>query len=402
MSHSSSFSFPKLFLPAALIALAVPSAAATAQVSGDQGPWLVTTNNSVMSVVPVIDHSDSALFRVQIDTAPFVQTSPGGWFAMAGFEPTDIDAIALRSTFWGPVHRTSFAFSLLSNEAGFLDGDVLGIAPGGGALVIATESALLGMLGIPSGNIDLDGVAFDDQGRLLFSLQGSHSGTVFGDVENGDVLRVEPDGSLTRLATEADVQTALFLATGLTDPIGDVHGVEWIGGALFVAVQAPSSVDGTVLRVGDAPALIATELSFGLMGAEIDGIAYLGDGVPAPTISMSHAVASPGSFIHSEGNGFQPGAAVLVLAAGSPGHTSAFGLGSFGDLLLDPLDPGLVAAAAVGFPILSANGLGQFSADFFLPITDLGGAWMGSSGWSMQAVDLSDLSITAPIRIKVQ
>ncbi len=402
MCHST-FSTPfRSLLTSAVLLSAATSAVATPGIQTDTGPWVVSTSSAVSTVVPLIEHSDVSLIRVEAGVPPYVQTSIGGWFALTGFDLGDVDALAFRDHPGGKAHRGSLAFSLLSNDGGFRDGDVLGISAGAGAEVLVPEVALLVLLGIPGGNIDIDGVAFDDQGRLLFSLQGAQTGTVLGDVENGDVLRVESGGGLTRIATEADVEYALFLATGQADPIGDVHGVEWIGGELYVAVQAPSAVDGSILRMGANPGLVAPELSFGLIGEELDAIAYLGDGVSAPTISLNLAVASPGAFVHGEGRGFTPGAPVLVLTAGNPGYSAGPKLGSFGELFLDPLDPWLAATALSGFTVAVADGTGSFSSDFFLAPSDPGGTWMGSQGWSLQAVDLMNLSLTAPLRIQVQ
>jgi hypothetical protein len=394
------FSIPSVSLAAAALLALAPSPAVGQEIPA--GPWLVTTASSMSPVIGLIDSGDSAMVRVEADVTPYVHTSAAGWFALTGFEPGDIDGFALRILEFSGLERSSIAFSLLSNEGAFRDGDVLGFAMGGGVNVLVSEDALLGILGTPSANIDVDAIAYDESGRLHFSIQSFLAGTVLGDVDNGDVLRLEPDGTLTRVVTEADVELALFVATGLTDPIGDVHGVEVIGGDIYVAVQGPSGVDGTPLRVGPNAALVAAELKLGLIGEEIDGMAYMGSTPIAPSITVDSAVANPGAFIHGEAHGFAPGAPVMILTAGNPGFSTDYGLGGFGDLFLDPTDPWLNAALSTsGVPIIAADGTGSFSVDFFLPPTEMGALWMGSMGWSIQAVDLSNMSISAPIRIQV-
>lgn len=388
----------------ALTFTATPGASQTLDVvSMEAGPWIVSTTSPIPDGAGLLDGSDSALIRVQAGLTPRVQTSMAGWLAMTGFEPSDIDGFALRPGIQGPAHRSSMAFTLLTNEAGFRDGDVLGLAPGGGATVLVSEDALLGILGVPKASIDVDALAYDDTGRMLFSIQGFLGGTVLGDVNNGDILRIEPDGSVTLVQTEDQVQGAFVQATGLADPIGDVHGLEYLGGNLYVALQGPSDVDGSLLRLGLQPGIVTPEDSFGLLGAELDAIAYLGTKAPWPAVSLDHSSGSLGAIIGGQGQGFTPGAPILILISGQQGFSSGFGLGGFGELALDPMDPWLNALVQVGgLPIVHANGEGFFGVDFGLSTTEVGGTWMGMVGWSLQAIDLATMGLTAPVRIAVQ
>jgi hypothetical protein len=383
---------------------AVPAASQAADmVSMEAGPWIVSTTSPIPDGAGLLDGSDAAMIRVEVGRTPRVQTSMAGWLAMTGFEPSDIDGFALRPGIQGPAHRSSMAFSLLTNEGGFRDGDILGLAQGGGATVLVSEDALLGILGVPMASLDVDALAYDDTGRMHFSIQGFLTGTVLGDVENGDILRIEPDGSVTRVQTEDEVQGAFVQATGLADLIGDVHGLEYLGGNLYVATQGPSDVDGSLLRLGLQPGIVTPEDSFGLLGAELDAIAYLGTSAPWPSVSLGQAAGSLGAIVRGGGQGFTPGAPILILLGGQQGFGSSYGLGGYGELAMDPMDPWLNALVQVGgLPIVHANGEGFFGVDFGLSASEAGGMWMGTTGWSFQAIDLATMELTAPVRIAVQ
>ena len=97
---------------------------------------------------------------------------------------SDIDAFAHRpgST---PGRADSNVFSLLSNEGGFLDGDIIALAFGGGATLLVSELDIATAMGAAGANIDVDALAYDDQGRILFSLSDP-----VGSVQDGDILRI--------------------------------------------------------------------------------------------------------------------------------------------------------------------------------------------------------------------
>ena len=350
----------------------------------------------------LMDHDDACLIQVAPGKAAFTSLTLGHWFALAGFQPGDIDALGLLPVGLGDDHRAALAFSLLSNEAGFLDGDVLGIGLGNGLVTLVPEAALTALLGVPTANIDVDALDYDELGRLVFSLQSDLAGTVFGDVANGDVLRLEPDGSLSRPYTEADVQAALDQTGMASGPIGDVQGVTSFQGELYVALQGPSSVDGGVLRLGAAPLLVVGDLDLGFGGAELDALTALESAWDLGTIALDTDVSSPGTFVHGEGHGFTPGAPLLLLVSGTPGFEAGFGFGGFGDVFLDLLDPTFLAATSVaGIPVVWADMGGSFAVDFQLPLGLWGGTWMGGNGWSYQALDVTNLALTAPFRVQL-
>lgn len=391
-----------LFAPLTLgLTLGLASLQPASAMQGSPDRWLVSTTNN-LTVGGLMDTDDACLTQVGPGALPHTYFGRGNWYALLGFEPGDIDAVGLQPVGAGDDWRGALAFSLLSNEEGFLDGDILGIGPGGGVVKLVPEEALAALLGVPGTSIDVDALDYDSGGRLLFSLQGFLSGTVLGDVNNGDILRLEPDGTLSRPFTEADVQAALDATGSGSGTVGDVHGLTVFGLDVFVAVQSPSSVDGTVLRLGNSPVIMAPEGSLGLGGDELDALTALDGAWDVGAIGLGSDVSTPGAAVHAEGHGFSANAPVLLLMAGLPGYDASFGLSGFGDLFIDLNDPWLLASsAAAGFSIVATDATGSFTLDFQLPPGEWGGTWNGGQGWSFQALDLVNLSLAAPFRVQL-
>ena len=381
----------------ALLAPALVAGFALAGLAADPPDrWLVSTTSPV-TATGVVDGDDASLLRVSADAPPMDDVTGATWWATAGLRPGDVDAVGLQPGV-APGHRGALAVSLLSNEGGFLDGDVLGLAPGGGLELRVAEGDLAAALGLPDASLDLDALDWDDAGRLCFSLQADLTGTLLGEVRNGDVLRLEPDGTVTRPFAEADVQAALTAATGLTGAVGDVHGLAVTGGDTWVVVQGPSAVDGTALRLGAAPLLAGDEALFGLGGAELDALVALPAAYARGSLAVDQDLASPGAAVAGTGAGFAPGAPVVVVATGGQGGVTDLGLGGFGELALDLFDPVL---ASPTWPVLQADALGRFQVTLTLPPGLFGGTWQDTWGWTFQALDLATLELTAPLRIQL-
>lgn len=371
--------------------------------------WLVSTTSTVpggAATDALLDKDDACLFQVDVGQSSHTHTTRGNWFAMAGFVPGDIDGLALRGGAALAGHRSSLLFSLLSDEAGFQDGDVLGLGAGGQVEVVVAEADIALALGTPDASLDVDGFDFDAEGRLVFSLQADLSGTMLGDVERGDILRMEGPGAVSLLHSTSDVQFALDMAASLagvgSGALGDVHGIAIVDGEVCVAVQSPSALDGAVVRVGPSPAIVTNETSMRLSGAELDALAALPSSYAVGSIALSQHTAVPGTLVHGEGHGFTPGAPVIMMMVGDPGPGLDLGVAGYGELMVDPND-GFWSAhyPLTGFPLQIADAGGSFQVDFGLPTGSAGVAWAGTSGWSFQAFDLSTLSLTAPFRVQV-
>jgi hypothetical protein len=378
-----------------LASFALPAAA--------QGPRVVVSTTDDVGAAAGVPFSvlDGDLVTVQAGQ-PVVPYLAGGHFqAVSGFRPGDIDAFA-HLPGPRPGSATGNVFSLLSNEGGFLDGDILSFANGGGATLLVSELDLALALGAGGANIDLDALAYDDQGRILFSLADNLLGTPLGDVLDGDLLRLEPAfAGVTRLLGEADVQARFTQVTGLNDPILDLQAVEWAGGELWAAVQSPSRHDGSILALELNRRIVFDENDMGLGGAEVDALGGLRPGDEIPVFHMSQDLALPGDLVHIETRG-RPGAVVAVILAGSSGYLSFSRFPGFGAWYVNPLDPWLNSLMAAHLiPFVGLDGAGRFSTDWNLPTSMVFGTGpAGELGWSFQLMDLVNKELSAPFRIE--
>ena len=296
------------------------------------------------------------------------------------------------------------AFSLLSNEAGVLDGDVLGFSPTGGLIVLVAEEELAAGLGVPGASLDVDALAYDEAGALLFSLQADLDDSVLGPVADGDILRRDAAGAITRSWTEEAVQAACTAATGSASAIGDVQGLSYAAGQLSVLVQAPSASDGALIRIDPQPSVLFDEAQAELGGAELDAIATLDGslGADLPRLTIDPQLASPGSSMTASYLGGGPSELVVVLAAGGAGWFDAPYLAGVGGFAMDPLDPWLVNASQNGVPLVVLDVLGQANSAFQLPVGVQGGTGLaGEMGWTFQTVELGALVVGEPYRVQL-
>ena len=381
----------------AALAFASMSTLATAQMS-----FHVSTTTSIQLGPDLIDDS-SIIATGPVGTATgspipfFVQ---GHWQAVAGFVPTDIDGLGRRPG-TTPGSAGSLAFSLLSNEGGFLDGDVLGFAPGGGLEVVISESDLLAALGVPNGNLDVDALDFDAQGCLYFSLQSDLPGTALGLIEDGDVLCYQPGFAKVSIhLTEPEIQAMFAIATGSTASIGDIQAIESVGGVIWVVPQAPSSHDGAILSCSFNPTIVVEESEMGLAGAELNALT---DATPADeivTFTMTPLSAAPGDSLDIELRG-KPNSVYVALMAGASGWLDFSVRPGFGAWYLDPLDPWLNAIlSSSGAAYVLTDSQGNFTGAFDLPTSPVfGTGFGGEDGWSFQVMELPSFETSAPFRV---
>lgn len=380
---------PGLAVPLSLVLLASTASAQTPP------RFLVSTSDDLVAPVAV----DSDLLAIGGGQAASVYFSDGHWLATVGFEPSDIDAFAFR-----PLARkgtsSSFAFSLLSDEGGVEDGDVLGIAAAGGVEVLTKEDDLASALGLPGTALDVDALAFDDLGQLFFSLQSDLANTTLGQVLDGDVLFLKNDGNVDRWLSEGEVETRFIMATGSTSSITDVLGIEWVNGEIWASVQAPSAYDGAIFSCGSAPALVLDEVAAGLGGEELDAFALAPTGSIVSNLQVASTLVPAGSTVHADLYG-RPGSLQLVFMAGNAG-TYPFGqVPGFGGFFVDPLDPWLLATIlGPHTPIVQLDAAGVYAIDYLIPPDMVWGAGFGGEeGWSFQMIDGGTFEVSTPVRI---
>ncbi len=381
-------------------ALALASSLAFHGIAHAQAPspprFHVSTSSTVTIGSTVFD--DSALVSAGGGGSPFSFFVEGHWQATAGFVPGDIDAFARRPNMVAG-SAGSMVFSTLSNDGGFLDGDILGLAPGGGIEVVLPEALLAAGLGTPTANIDVDALAYDDQGSILFSLLDDLPGTLYGTVLDGDVLVREALGIVAIVMTEADVQARFTLATGSASAIGDVSGLEFSAGEVWVTVLSPSAFDGAVISCGALPGVVADEAAMGLGGAELDAIALADPDDEVPAFTLLPAAALPGDTLSVEIHG-QPNSIVVALMAGNTGWLNFGSRPGFGAWYLDPLDPWLLTILGMSATYAKLDSQGLFRATWPLPTGNVYGTGFGGElGWSFQIVEAPSLELSAPYRV---
>ncbi|MEZ5976671.1 MAG: hypothetical protein R3F34_00400 [Planctomycetota bacterium] len=376
----------------ASLAITVPALAAAPQ--GER--FLVSTTSDVGAVdaaLPLLDDAD--LVTVGGGALPEPWFMAGQWRALTDFVPADVDGLATR---WGEPRAGDLYFSFLSDEGGFRDGDVVLLDADGSFRVAIPEADVAAALGDASLVIDLDGIAFDDQGRLVFSLQDDVDSPTLGAIANGDVLMLDGVGGAVRLFTEQEATDALALATGSSSAVGDVQGLEWVNGEVWVAIQSPSAFDGAVLALGPLARIVADENEIALGGDEIDALVHLGAHRPLSLWFETQAGTYSGRVAVQ---GAAPGAPVLVVASGGVGYVPTPYLGGFGGFALDPLDPMLtVLLGGAGPPIVWSDGTGRFEGGVALTGAFALTGHDGAPGMTFQAVDLVALTQSAPFRVE--
>lgn len=385
----------------AAFGLAASAAPVRAQAPFPGALW-VSTDLDLAPIGGLPAQDDANVLRVQIGASPRAMIGTGHWQAALGVAPQDIDALAFRPGL--PFDRyDGLAFSLTIGELGVLDGDIVTFGANGKLQVLVPESAFVLALGAPGANIDVDGLAFDAVGNLYYSLESDLNTAVLGPLKDGDILRMDAAGAMTRVWTEEDVQIALTTATGLTSAILDVTALEWVQGDLWVTTIGPSSVDGSVLVLGPTPYLLAAEADFGIGGAEFDALALVPAQTEPAVLSFDFAASVPGGTVKGQIQGGTPLAPVLVLCAGNAGSLDLTALPGFGSLLLDPADPWMLATlSGPGASLGKLDAAGGLSVAFQLPPGLMGGSgFAGESGWSFQALELQPLRLGAPARIRL-
>lgn len=377
------------------------SALATA--SAAQAPRLVISTSSDPGGGPGAaagsGWEDGDLLAVAGSKAPHAYLTGCHWIATGGFAPSDVDGFAFRPG-KRPGDMDSLALSILSDVPGYADGDVLGFDQAGEFVVLESEANIVTALGLPLANVDLDAIDYDDQGRLYFSLQGNLAGTVLGDVDDGDVLRLDGNGVVDRILSEADVDACLQAATGTTSSAGDVLGVEVLNGETWVTVQSPSAFDGAVLACGATPRLVADEAAIGLGGAELSALSALPPEADFAVMDAHPRSMGPGTRFDVWFDG-PPNSTHLVLMSGNVGWVDFAHAPGFAAWCFDPTDPWLLSFfSAPAPPLVTLDSNGVYRTQYTLPTAPVfAPGWLGRDGWSFQMVDLGTLELSAPMRL---
>jgi hypothetical protein len=116
-------------------------------------------------------------------------------------------------------------FSMDGSYLQFEDGDVLRMDPQGGLQVVIPEQEFLTAIQHQSGSFDLDAMCWQGD-QLWFSVKDSLQSTLLGTIEDGDILHYDlVSAVISRVYTEADVQALVTQANGNSTAIGDVKAL---------------------------------------------------------------------------------------------------------------------------------------------------------------------------------
>lgn len=274
--------------------------------------------------------------------------------------PGGIDALS----FWPRPTTTTpcpidFVFSMSSNLGPFKDGDLLRHREGQGVEIVVAEDDFLALLLPASGSFDLDAASYDPAtDELWFSVADNLTGTVLGDVLDGDILCWQrTTGTLTLRYTEADIQSFVDLVTGGGTAIGDVLALSHVPatGELAFVVQSPSNLDASVLALDllglQAPRILPgwneTDWDF-QQATEIDALAFVGSALPQPPVlDFDLPFFAPGDIVGFRLRHGVPGTIAHGLRAVRTAYDPRPGQG-IGFLFLDPTDPHLIAQVTHG------------------------------------------------------
>jgi hypothetical protein len=278
--------------------------------------------------------------------------------------PNDVDALAFlppAASSSGAPALSGLVFSMLADQAGIKDGDIVRLAPEivpQGLEVLYSEGVLVAALEVNDGNIDVDAIAIAPDGTLLFSLAEDESlGAAQVVAQDETIFALAPGATqATVLYDAATIEQIARTALGITTPIGDVTSLEWDGGELLFTVLSPTANDATILSTAGGGTVWqgATEASFGFgVEVEIDALALRG-GTPFPAVDVDPSKAVAGTAVTVRGEGFTPGGFAFFALSGV---AAPLGVGlpapGFGAVVTSPADPVFLAAAAQAGALLA-------------------------------------------------
>lgn len=318
-------------------------------------------------------------------------------------DPNDIDAIDFVDA-PGQAVPCGLTFSLLADQSGFKDGDVLHFDPvgPGNVSVVVSEAFLVQALEVVDGNIDVDALAFADDGTMYFSLAEDELLGLAQVVMQDDDVAVLPPGAVKALPflTGTVFESAVAHALGKNVAIGDLRGIEIDGGDLLFQIQSPSDQDASVFSTKNGGMLVAgfeeSKLGFA-ENVEADALAY----APAqafPVVTATPAKPTSGATTTLTIRGLTPAKPFVVLAAQTfaPGGISAV-LPGFGALVLDPGDS-LFLASLANLPALIGVADPTGDGAFVAPAPGAAGIPLDVV---VQVVDLQSARISNPVVVEI-
>ncbi len=319
--------------------------------------------------------------------------------------PNDIDALAFLPHVPGQPMIRSAVFSLLTDQNGIKDGDIVRFDPSDpvdGLDVMFPESVLITAIGATDGNIDVDAIAFGPDGSLYFSLAEDETVGPNLVVMQDETVFVLPPGAGTANVYFTATQMEAFAqhALNITSAIGDVMSLEYLDGDLLFTVQSPSASDATILSTKNGGEIWNgyKESALGLgANAELDALAFY-SGPKFASLDAEPQAPAPAAPIDLAVDGLTPSQPFLLVLSGTIApNGSGVGAPGFSALVASPFDP-LFLLAASNAPALvgiaDAAGVAHFPA--IAPLT--GGLQFDVA---VQAYDGGNGRFSAPVVVEL-
>ncbi len=354
---------------------------------------------------------DEELLRLEFGD-PFARLwlPQGAWCSLLGdadqngsFDfPAGVDGLTWAPRGRGPQPTVlDLWFSMDADFQTWKDGDVLRISEAGAIELVYSEDSIRTALGTASA-LDLDALAINPQGKLCFSLRDGITVSVLGAIADGDVLVYDPAGSVSRMATEAEVQAWVDYAVPGAGAIGDVKGLSFepTTGDLLFLVQSPSAHDATVFSAAQGGMIYAgfAESDWGFQqSTELDAIAFVPSTfTQAPILTCDVQTVAPGQSFTLHLQHATPNTVIQGLAANRRSLRSS-DRGGFG---LSVVDLGAVVRTwPVPAGSMVSDGVGSASAQLTAPPLPAG---VLTLDLVYQAWDGSGAGLSTPTLVRVQ
>lgn len=305
-------------------------------------------------------------------------------------EPNDIDALAILPIVPGTPAIGSVVFSLLTDQNGIKDGDVVRFDPADpidGLEVLFTEAFFVSAIAASDGNIDIDALAFGPDGSVWFSLaEDEATGPNSVVLQDETIFAIAPGATTAIVAFSAlQIETIAKNALGITTAIADVLCLEFDGGNLLFTVQSPTAHDATVLSTENGGTIHqgASEASFAF-GADVecDALALAPTALFA-SLDAEPSVAAPGGALALALDGLTPNSpAVLVLSGVFAMNGAGWTAPGFGALVASPFDPIFLSCVANAPALVGiADGLGILHYTGVAPVAGVSGLDLAVQGY---------------------
>ncbi len=342
---------------------------------------LASSTNTTRLKQDAVVNNEALIRRFGANGQARVYLNRRGWEGILGDldgngwadKPNGIDAISYKRVPIGNFDLRNVLISSNSNSATYSDGDILRWVPLRGFVPEVSEEEIKTILQVPSSNIDIDSICWIEDGVYWLSLRDNLSGSVLGEIKDGDVFLIDTfKQSTKKIWSEDQVQAMVEHALGITSPFGDLIALATLpNGEYCFVVQSPSTHDAGIIAASNGGHLVPgwEEHDWGFQeDSEIDGLCFLPGYFPQPPVLTTDlSWVDRGQGIRFKVRFAEPNCRLMgfrTLQRGFfPNH-----LGGIGFLGLDAADPWLFQQYQNGksYPVL-VDTSGSATFDWIAP-----------------------------------